>query len=103
MHYVTFDGVHYNLLAGCRYILLQDRTTQDGTDVILINDNNMVNTAPAKKKVLIKDDGREIMLGRKLPNGKFVVHVDKKLVNLPYNGNPKIKEVNILVNEQIKI
>ena len=94
MHYNTFDNLNYNLLTGCSYYLIHDSDPTSGFDVIINNDPAINYNTTVKRSIEIIVDGKKVFLGQKL-NNMFLVTVDGKLVQFPYDGVPKIREVRI--------
>lgn len=93
--YNTFDGLNYNFLAGCNYILVHDLDHTNRLDVILENDPNIGPNVEMKRKIRILTNGKKIELGARRKSGKFNVKIDGYLVDLPYDSSPKIKQVKL--------
>ncbi len=86
----------YDYYGTCSYLLVHDKDLTSGFQVVVINDKNCNYNATCKRKLQITTDSKKIYLGQKTNiDGKdfFAVKVDDKIVDLPYNGVPKIKEV----------
>ena len=95
MQYITFDGLNYNLIAGCSYKLVHDLDRTNALDIILNNDPNLTPSSKAKRTVDINVDGQEVHLGNKGTDGGFKVKVGNSLVSLPYEAVPRIKQVRV--------
>ena len=65
MHYVTFDGLNFNLLASCNYILVHDLDHLSKLDVILRNDHQLSFNERPKRSVDVMVDNKKVHLGSK--------------------------------------
>lgn len=95
IHYNTFDGLNYNLLTGCSYRLVHDSAFDVEFDVTVNNDPNINFNSTVKRTIDIRADGKDVHLGQKIGD-MFIVYVNKKMVQLPYKGVPKITQVRVL-------
>ena len=93
VQFITFDGLNYNLAAGCNYKLIHDMDHTENMDIILQNSADMSHSSAPKRSVRVRVDGHDVLLGKKRADGTFHVKVDGKLVNLPYEATPRIKHV----------
>lgn len=97
VHYNTFDGLNYNLLTGCSYYLVHDSDPSSKFDIIVHNDPNINYNTTVKRTVSIVADGKTVKLGQKIGDMFIVQIIDStgnKMVQLPYEGVPRISEVN---------
>ena len=86
----------YDYYGTCNYILIHDTDPTSRFQVVVMNDKECSYNATCKRKLKVTVDGKGIYLGQKTKVGEktiFAVTVDGKVVDLPYSGVPKIKEV----------
>ena len=96
VHYNTFDGLNYNLLTGCSYYLVHDSDPSAKFNIIVHNDKDINYNTTVKRTVSIIADDKTVKLGQKIGDLFIVEIVDasgNKMVQLPYDGVPKITEV----------
>ena len=96
MHYTTFDGLNYNLMAGCSYKLVHDKVHVEKLEIVLNNNGFMGHQSKLNRTVNITTGDKNVFLGGKRTNGKYIVRVNDKLIDLPHDGVPSIREVTLL-------
>ncbi|XP_067849825.1 kielin/chordin-like protein isoform X2 [Heptranchias perlo] len=83
-HYVTFDGLFYDLSGTCAYLLAQD-CESNRFNVVYKSKWNGSSTDPGTKVLIVQIENRTIELSAGSP-----VHVNNTEVELPYTDAPNI-------------
>ena len=77
---------------------MHDSDPSSNFDIIVHNDRNINYNSTVKRAVTVMADGKTVKLGQKIGD-MFIVQITDasgtKMVQLPYDGVPRISEVNM--------
>ena len=81
--------------------MVHDSDPSSKFDIIVHNDPNINNNSTVKRAVTIMADGKTVKLGQKIGD-MFIVQITDnngpKMVQLPYEGVPRISEVRLWIS-----